>query len=165
MNWNSSNLPIRERIFGALPYLLPLVDMLIAGYERPLLTSLPTLQVVLAPLLTIAAIYAQIVSSIPFGSTILFFVLFFAVARNEKISRYIRFNTMQAILVDIILVLCNLIVPILGKGLPSPFVLETVLNTVFLGMLAIFGYAIFRTSQGEDVELPAISEAVNLQIR
>ncbi len=165
MNWNSSNVPLSDRIGGALPYLLPLVDMLLAGYERPLLESMPWLNVALAPLLSVAVLYSQLVNLIPFGSTILFFVLYFAVARNEKISRYIRFNTMQAILVDIILVLCNLIVPILNKALPSAFVFETLLNTVFLGTLAVVGFATIQASQGQEVELPGISEAVNLQIR
>jgi uncharacterized membrane protein len=165
MNWNSSNLPLSDRIFGALPYLLPLVDMFLAGYERPLLESMPWLQIALAPLLTVAVVYAQFVRFVPFGGTILFFVLFFAVVRNERVSRYIRFNTMQAILIDIILILCNLILPIVGKVIPSAFVLETLLNTVFLGIVAVFCYATIRASQGQDVELPGISEAVDMQVR
>nr|WP_239651420.1 Tic20 family protein [Neosynechococcus sphagnicola] len=103
-----------DRIFGAVPYLLPLMDVLIAGYEKPLLHQFPILEVALVPLMPFLQVYSQLLFNIPFAGMILFFVLYMAVVRNENLSRFVRFNVMQALLLDIILILCNLILPILA---------------------------------------------------
>jgi uncharacterized membrane protein len=50
--------------------------------------------------------------SLPFASLIIFFALYLGVVRNENISHFIRFNAMQAILLDIVLMLCGLVLPI-----------------------------------------------------
>ena len=91
--------------------------------------------------------------------------LFFAVVRNENISRFIRFNVLQAILLDLILMVCNLVLPIVSQALHLALLTETLFNTVFLGVLATFIYGVFKTSRGQYAEIPTISDAVNMQIR
>ncbi|NES77890.1 MULTISPECIES: Tic20 family protein [Okeania] len=157
MNWRGST-TVQDRIFASLPYLLPLLDGLV--YGRYLFQQFPPIQIIpvlLSPLL-------QIYRGIPFFGLIVFFALFLLVVRNENISHFIRFNTMQAILLDIILILCGLILQILGASLGG-FILETLSNMIFIGILASFIYAVVQSVMGRYAEIPTISEAVYMQVR
>ncbi|NEN90141.1 MAG: hypothetical protein F6K48_14975 [Okeania sp. SIO3H1] len=157
MTWRGST-TVQDRIFASLPYLLPLLDGLV--YGRYLFQQFPPIQIIpvlLAPLL-------QIYRGIPFFGLIVFFALFLLVVRNENISHFIRFNTMQAILLDIILILCGLILRILAGSLGG-FILETLSNMIFIGILASFIYAVVQSVMGRYAEIPTISEAVYMQVR
>jgi Chloroplast import apparatus Tic20-like len=165
VNLNGSNIPVSDRVFGALPYLLPLFDLFLYGFEEPLLKQFQFLQVIFLPLLPAIQVYAQLVNTIPFGGMLLFLLLYLGVARNERISRFIRLNVMQAILVDIILVICSLILPILNRGLSLQFLTETLDNTLFFGMLGLFGYAVVQSLRGLKADVPGITEAADVQIR
>lgn len=164
MSWDEST-PWSERVFGALPYLLPLMDAIIYGDGQYILRQFPIVSIGLVPIMPVLQIYAQFIRFIPFAGLILFMGLFFAVVRNENISRFIRFNVLQAILLDLVLMVCNLVLPIVGQGIQLELLTETLFNTVFLGTLATFVYGVFKSSQGQYAEIPAISDAVNMQIR
>ena len=158
MTWRGST-TVKDRIFAALPYLLPLLYALPFGVF--LLRQFPVLNIILVPLSPL--IFIQ--STIPFAGLILFFVLFLAVVRNERIAHFIRFNTMQAILLDILLVLCSFAMSILGRGLGANFFIETLSNVIFLGTLAACGYGIVQSLLGRYAEIPTLSEAVYAQVR
>jgi hypothetical protein len=158
MAWRGTT-TVSNRIFACLPYLLPLVSSLQFG--RFLLQQVPILQLILIPLTPVLYIY----SSIPFAGLIIFFLLFLLVVRNEKIPHFIRFNTMQAILLDILLILCSLLLDILLRGLGTNLVTETLLNIIFLGTLAACGYSIVQSVLGRYAEIPTLSEAVYAQVR
>ncbi|WP_299491935.1 Tic20 family protein [Acaryochloris sp. IP29b_bin.137] len=165
MSWNEST-PWSDRVLGALPYLLPLMDAIVYGDGQYIMRQFPTITSIgLLPIIPFVQIYAQFIRLIPFAGLILFMGLFFAVVRNDNISRFIRFNVLQAILLDLVLMVCNLVLPILGQGLQVELIIETLFNTVFLGILATFAYSVLKTSQGQYAEIPAISDAVNMQIR
>lgn len=127
MTWRGST-TVSDRIFASLPYLLPLVDGLMFG--RFLFQQFPVLQLLLIPLAPLMQIY-----SLPFASLVIFFALYLGVVRNENISHFIRFNAMQAILLDIVLMLCGLVLPLLARGVQIAFIAETLYNMVFLGVL------------------------------
>lgn len=158
MTWRGST-TVKDRIFAALPYMLPLLYALPFGVF--LLRQFPVLNIILVPLSPL--IFIQ--STIPFAGLILFFVLFLAVVRNERIAHFIRFNTMQAILLDILLVLCSFAMRILAGGLGANFFLETLSNVIFLGTLAACGYGIVQSLLGRYAEIPTLSEAVYAQVR
>jgi len=159
MTWRS-NTTVPERIFACLPYLLPLIEGLAFG--QYLFREFPIFQVILLPLLPILQIY----SGIPFAGLIVFFALFFLVVRNERIAHFIRFNTMQAILLDIIVILCSLILSVLGPALQnSSFILETLFNMIFLGLMAAVIYSVAQSLLGRYAEIPTLSEAVHMQVR
>ena len=100
MSWRGST-TVSDRIFASLPYLLPLIEGITFG--KDLFKQFPVLKKDIFPwLIKLADIY----ESIPFAGIIVFLALFVLVVRNEKISHFIRFNTMQAILLDIVLLLC-----------------------------------------------------------
>jgi hypothetical protein len=158
MTFRSSTTP-KDRAFACLPYLLPIIEVLpFSGY---LTDVFPALKFLFVPLLPLIFIYA----SIPLAGLIIFFVLFLAVVRNPNISHFIRFNTMQAILIDIALTLFSLLFrsilfPVLGPSL----ITQTLANTAFIGVLAACGYSIFQTIRGLYAEIPAISEATYSQV-
>ncbi|MDJ1183171.1 Tic20 family protein [Roseofilum casamattae] len=159
MTWRGTT-TVADRIFACLPYLLPLLYGLPFGIS--LMQQFPILALLLIPLAPLMQIY----SSIPFAGLIIFFALFMLVVRNTNINHFIRFNTMQAILIDIVLVLCSLVMnyllqPVLRGGLA----LETLNNTIFLGVLVAVGYAIAQSIMGRYAEIPTISEAAYTQVR
>ena len=158
MTWRGST-TVPDRIFASLPYLLPLIDGLAFG-DKYLFKQFPVLELFFLPLAPLLQIY-----SLPFASLIIFFALYLGVVRNENISHFIRFNAMQAILLDIVLMLCGLVLPLLARGVQIAFIAETLYNMVFLGVLAAFVYAVAQSALGRYAEIPPLSDAVYMQVR
>ena len=99
------------------------------------------------------------------GGFVLFFGLYLGVVVNPKISRFIRFNVLQAILIGILLSLCGLLLqyvllPILGGG---P-VTQVLMNTIFFGTWAVGIYGIIMSALGKYTEIPQLSETAQMQI-
>ncbi|WP_445244520.1 Tic20 family protein [Microcoleus sp. OTE_8_concoct_300] len=157
MTWRGST-TVPDRIFASLPYLLPLIDGL--SFGRFLFAQFPVLQLFFVPLAPLLQIY-----SLPLASLIIFFALYLGVVRNENISHFIRFNAMQAILLDIVLILCRLVLPIFSNGLQVAFITETLYNMVFLGAFSAFVYAVVQSLLGRYAEIPPLSDAVYMQVR
>lgn len=158
MNGRDS-IPALERFYGSILYLLPLLDGIVFGAF--LFKQFPPLQLLLLPLFPLLQVY----NSFPFAGLIIFFALLFGVVRNQNISHFIRFNTMQAVLLDILLILCRLVLQVLESTIPIPLAIETFYNTVFLGIIAAVAYAVVQSVRGLYAEIPAISDAVNMQVR
>ena len=156
MNWRSST-DWKDKLFASLVYLFPLYYSLQFGGF--LFKQFPILQLITIPLAPLI-----LINQIPFGGLILFFVLFAAVVRNSRISHFIRFNTMQAILIDILLILISLVARILLGGLGASLLTETIYNAIFLGTLVACGYGILQSSTGKYAEIPAISQAAYSQV-
>ncbi|MES1022578.1 Tic20 family protein [Gloeocapsa sp. BRSZ] len=164
MAWRGST-TVWDRIFASLAYLLPLVDvvglLLRVGIQNTIFGEFPALRVILVPLLPLVQIYF----GIPFVGLIIFFVLFLLVVRNERVSHFIRFNTMQAILITIALFLCSILVQILAPIPGATFAIATIVNTIFLGVFIAAAYAVIQSLLGRYAEIPAISDAVYMQVR
>jgi uncharacterized membrane protein len=95
-----------------------------------------------------------------------FFLLFLLVVRNERIPHFIRFNTMQAILIDILVILCQVVAAyVLKPVIQIDFILQTLFTTVFLGVVATISYSIFQSVRGNYAEIPTLSDAVHMQVR
>lgn len=157
MTWRGSTTPL-DRFFACLPYLLPLLVSLRFGI--PFFTQFPVLQPLLIPFLPLLPLTGGILG------LVIFFALFMLVVRNENINHFIRFNTMQAILLDIILVLCGIVTdlvlqPVLGGGL----FLETLYNVIFLGTVIAVIYSVIQSALGRYAEIPTLSDAVHMQVR
>jgi uncharacterized membrane protein len=159
MAWRGTT-TVSNRIFACLPYMLPLYSSL--GFGDRLFTQFPVLRLIEIPLTPLLILYGILGS---FAGLIVFFLLFLLVVRNEKIPHFIRFNTMQAILLDILLILCSLLLDILLRGLGTNLVTDTLLNIIFLGTLAACGYSIVQSVLGRYAEIPTLSEAVYAQVR
>ena len=160
MTWRGSA-DVKDRIFASLPYLVPLFYSQQFGIF--LLNQFPILNIIFIPVIPVAIVYRSIGG---FAGLIIFFVLFLAVVRNERISHFIRFNTMQSILLGIALslvgiVLNTVLLPIIGRG----FLAETLYNVVFLGTIAACGYSMVQSWLGRYAEIPGISQSVYNQVR
>lgn len=157
MSWRGS-IDGKDRFFGAVVYLLPFIGALPFG--RFFLEQFPQAGLIYLPFTPIINIYY----GIPFASLIIFFALFLAVVRNYKISHFIRFNTMQAILIDILLSLFGLILSYLLRPLGVGLFTETVSNLAFLGTLVAVFYSVIQSARGVYPEIPTISEAAYSQV-
>lgn len=157
MAWRGST-TVKDRIFASLPYLLPLIDAI--PFSRFIIADFPILGLIYVPLQPLLLLY-----SIPFAALIIFFVLYLAVVRNERINHFIRFNAMQSILIGILLALIGIAFQILAPALGTNILTETLFNIVFLGTLVASFYSIIQSLIGRYAELPGISEASYLQVR
>ncbi|MGD1903654.1 MAG: Tic20 family protein [Geitlerinemataceae cyanobacterium] len=156
----NDNMPWSERIGAAAFYLIPLIESL--DFAAFIFRDVPALQLLFVPLVPVIQIY----EAIPLGRLIVFFGIFFGVVRNDRFSDFIRFNAMQALLVSIILSISGFLLSLLGPSVGSiPLLFETIINTLFLGVLAIAIYSMVQSVRGERAEIPAISEAADLQSR
>jgi Chloroplast import apparatus Tic20-like len=159
MSWRGST-TIQDRVFASLPYLLPLTSSI--GFSGAVLQNFPVLWNILAPLiLPVLIVY----STVPLGSLIIFFVLFFLVVRNEKVSHLIRFNTMQALLIDVLIYLFRLISSFFGGLGSSNLIMTALASLVFLGVLGIVIFSIVQSMRGLYAEIPNLSEAAYAQVR
>ncbi len=150
--------PIWQRLLAALAYLLPLSDAIPFG--KGLLLQFPLLQVLALPALPVITLQ----QAIPFGGLVLFLALFLLVVRNSKVPYLIRFNVLQAILLDIVLVLLTLAFDTLLGPLGGSFAVRTLENTIFLGTLVLVLFALVQSLRGKEAEIPTVSEAVRMQL-
>ncbi|MUG95909.1 hypothetical protein F7734_27580 [Scytonema sp. UIC 10036] len=158
MAWRGST-TVSDRLFACLPYLLPLIAALVFGMS--LFREFPALAVLFLPLQPVLAIYGILG---PYSELIIFFLLFFLVVRNERIAHFIRFNTMQALLLDIVAYLCGILLRLVA--LPGvAFAAQTLSTTIFLGIVAAVVYSVVQSLMGRYAEIPAISDAVYMQVR
>ena len=151
-------IPSWQRLLALLTYLLPWSDGLPFG--RSLTSLFPVLQWLSLPALPLVLIE----QAIPFGGFILFLVLFLGVVRNQRVPYFIRFNALQAILLDIILIVLSLAFNLLLAPLGGNFAVRTLANTVFLGMLVLVLFWIIQCLRGKEADIPSLSEAVRMQL-
>ena len=154
-------IPVWQRVVAPLVYLLPWSDAIPFG--GPLFQQYPWMQWFTLPVLPLALLER----SVPFGlgGLLLFFVLFLAVVRNPNVPYFLRFNTLQALLTDIVIVLLSfafgiLLQPIAGGSL----LLGTLSSTIVVAVLAILLFALVECWRGREPDLPGISQAVRMQL-
>ncbi len=159
---NGSAAPL-DRAFSALAYVMPLASALDAGnyffsfLDEQAPPVLDVLNLILLPLRPLI----QLNNSI-FG-LVIFIVLFVFVIRNTSISRFIRFNVLQAILVSFMISITLLVMDVL-RLTGGNIVGETLSNVLFLGGMAIVVYSVAQSVLGRYAEIPTISDAVNMQM-
>jgi len=146
------------RVFAATIYVIPWIDSLTLG--REIFHSFPSSIV----LYFLPAPFVSIYYVNTFMPLIIFFLCFLAIVKNTKISHFVRFNTMQAIMMDIVVMLFN----ILRAYFPAEFrwsILLVIFDKFsFLACMATVLYAVFFTLRGFYADIPFISEAVYIQV-
>ncbi len=156
-------IPVWQRLLGILLYLIPWSDALPFG--KAMFEHLPP---VLFQLLLLPAVPLMILQGvIPFGlgSLLLFLGLVLAVVRNPKIPYFLRFNTLQALVLSILLsVLGFAFFGILGGSLGGSLIFRSLSSTVLIAALAIFIFALVECLRGREPDLPGISQAVRMQL-
>ena len=107
-------------------------------------------------LLLITSPIAIIEESLPFGSFLLFIILFAGLVRNPNVPYFVRYNACQALLIDIALIIISYLLrifPIVELG-----------SIIFIFTLCIFIYSISQCIYGVEPEIPLISKSVRMQI-
>ena len=152
-----ADIPLWQRPLAVLAYLLPWSAALPFG--QSLDNLFPALQWLVLPALPVL----MLERGVPFGGFMLFLVLFLAVVRNPQVPYFLRFNVLQAILLDIVLVVVSLAFQLLRIG-SLGFAGRTLANTVFLGMLVLLLFALVQCLRGKEADIPTLSEAVRMQL-
>ena len=141
---------IIQRLTSVLFYTLPLKASVPFGYY--LFYKFSFLKVLLY--LTIPVEIIE--ESLPFGSLLLFLILYAGVVRNPNIPYFVRYNACQALLLDIALIIISYLLSILP--------LVAIGSIVFIFTLSIFIFSIFNCINGVEPEIPFISKSVRMQI-
>jgi uncharacterized membrane protein len=84
--------------------------------------------------------------------------------RNPQVPYFLRFNVLQAILLDIVLVVLSLAFNIVLAPLGGNFAVRTLANSVFLGVLLLVVFAVVQCVRGKEADIPSLSEAVRMQL-
>ena len=159
--WNDKDggdMNMSDRIKGCIPYMLPLIDGDMFGkylYQR--VPPLGTLDhIFLAPLV-------ESFQKIPFLGLILFLVLSLGTARNYSMSRNLRFNAQQAIMIDIFLILPSIfkdgmVDPETGSLIISQSIVEPFYTTVYYTYMAMVIYSVSSNLRGiKPSQIPYLS--------
>ena len=139
-----------QRLSSVFLYTLPLKASIPFGYY--LFYKYSFLKILLFLTFPIAIIE----KSLPFGSFLLFIILFAGLVRNPNVPYFVRYNACQALLIDIALIIISYLLrifPIVELGL-----------IVFIFTLCIFIYSISQCIYGVEPEIPLISKSVRMQI-
>jgi hypothetical protein len=150
----------QDRLLATLPYLVPLLDSLTFGFyffrRVPLAGA-----IILAPLYPVYQIYR----GVPFLAFGVFLILYLLVVRNMNIPRFIRFNTYQALVLDIALIFPQLLSGVnLGSAIPAQ-VVEILSTSVFYATSLAIGYSAISNVKGElPDQIPGVSDSVRDQI-
>jgi uncharacterized membrane protein len=153
-----------DRLYASLPYLLPIASVVAFG-NISLFRQIPVLATIFEPALILDRILSTSIIDFISIRLVVWFSIFFFVVRSYKVSQFIRFNAIQALLLDIIVILVGVIVSLIGQLSFLFFVLEILLNATFIGINAAALYCMFQCARGEYAEIPVISEAARYQVR
>ena len=154
-------IPLWQRLLAPLVYLLPWSDAIPFGLGLDGVFN----QVPLLRLLIVPAIPFMQLQRVPAGGLLLFFVLFLAVVRNPNVPYFLRFNTLQALLTDIVLIVLSLAFRILLQPVAGgSLLMGTLSSTIVIAVLAILVFALVECLRGREPDLPGISQAVRMQL-
>lgn len=152
MAWRGGS-TVQDRLLSCLPYLLPFIE--VQNFAQ-----LPLLRSLYIPFIPLIQLYY----GIPFASLIIFFVLYLLVVRNEKIQHFIRFHTLQALLLSIFAYLCQAVLELIGivqrgASIPEPLFQSVMFTLIFLAVVGASIYSIVQAVRGLYTEIPLISQA------
>jgi len=158
LHWGSDEeITGEDRFKSCIPYVLPLLDGDSFGYY--IYQRIPPLRFVddifIAPLV-------HILDSLPFFSLLLFLILSIG-SRNANLSRAVRFNAQQAVLIDIALIFPALISETFrGQDVPR-YVAEPASNFVYYAYMAAIVYCVSSNLSGKKPnQIPWISDVAEM---
>ncbi|MBW4595582.1 MAG: hypothetical protein KME46_22420 [Brasilonema angustatum HA4187-MV1] len=152
MAWRGGS-TVQDRLLSCLPYLLPFIE--VSNFAQ-----LPLLRSLYIPFIPLIQLYY----GIPFASLIIFFALYLLVVRNEKIQHFVRFHTLQALLLSIFAYLCGAVLELIGivqqgASISVPLFQSVMFTLIFLAVVGASIYSIVQAVRGLYAEIPLISQA------
>ena len=157
-----------DRLYASLPYLLPIAAAV--GFGAFLFLQFPPLFYVFFPVFKLNQILAFPIIDFISIRLVAWICVFIFVVRSYKVNHFIRFNAMQALLLDVIVALVGAAAQILEVALGQlaffPFVLQILASVTFLGITAAFIYSVFQCVLGKYADkIPLISDIAYMQVR
>ncbi|KAL1552196.1 Protein TIC 20-II, chloroplastic [Salvia divinorum] len=152
--------PATDRLISAASYFIPFFNGL--QYGRFLFAKYPVLAAPFEPLIPLLSLY----HSVPYASFVTFFGLYLGVVRNPSFSRYARFNALQALVLDVLLVLPVLLQRIFSPGRTGLGLKLTAwaYSGLFLFVVACFVYGLVSSVLGKTPYLPIVAQAASRQL-
>lgn len=152
--------PVPDRLISSAAYFFPLFNGL--QYGSFLFQQYPRL---LGPALNPILPFFNLYRSIPYASYVAFLALYVGIVRNPGLSKYVRFNTMQAVVLDVLLVVPLLIQRIFNPGRSGVGFNLTVIgyNFLFCFVVFCFVYSLVHTVLGKTPYLPFVADAAGRQ--
>ncbi|KAL8215695.1 hypothetical protein R6Q57_022532 [Mikania cordata] len=148
-----------DRLISALCYFYPFFDGI--QYGKHIITQFSFIQKLIQPLVPAIRVF----KSFPFNGTLVFLTLYFGVVRNPNFSRYVRFNAMQAVVLDVLLIFPDLLER--GSDLKDGVGFDLIMSldsTVFLFMLVCLIYGSSCCCLGMVPRLPIVADAADRQV-
>ncbi|KAK4487922.1 hypothetical protein RD792_003660 [Penstemon davidsonii] len=152
--------PAVDRLISAASYFLPLFNGL--HYGRFLFTKYPIVALPFEPLIPLLSLY----HSVPYASFITFFGFYLGIVKNPNLSRYVRFNALQALVLDVLLVVPVLLQKIISPG-RSGIVMKLTgwaHSGLFVFVVGCFLYGLVSSVLGKTPYLPLVAEAAGRQL-
>ena len=146
------------RLLGVLLYMIPWSASL--NFGNHLYIKYPFIQIIQIPAIPIILIER----SIPFGSLFLFLAIFFGLVRNNKVSYFLRFNGLQSLLINIGIIIISFIFEIFFSLFENTLIIRTFSSTLLISLFSIFTYCVWSCIQGNEPDLPGISNATKMQL-
>ena len=155
-----------DRAIAALSYLLPLLDGL--KYSKFLLMQFPLFGLALLPIKPAVDLWY----GLGFLQIAVFFGLYLGVVQNQEMKYFTRYNAQQAVLLDILLIVPDVLAR-LASGLGGDDALLTggpgleiqvlMYNTVFLYVYLSSVVGVGASALGKNVKLPLVGDAAESQ--
>ena len=146
------------RLLGVLLYMIPWSDSLTFGNH--LYIKYPFIQIIQIPAIPIILIER----SIPFGSLLLFLVVFIGLVRNSKVSYFLRFNALQSLLINIGIIIASFIFEIIFSPFANSLIIRTLSSSLLISIFLMIIYSVWSCTQGNEPNLPGISQAAKMQL-
>ncbi len=146
------------KILGVILYMIPWADSLTFGNH--LYMKYPFTQIIQIPAIPIILIER----SIPFGNLLLFLAIFIGLVRNNKISYFLRFNALQSLLINIGIIIVSFIFQIIFSSFSNTLIIRTFSSTLLISLFSVILYCVWSCTQGNEPNLPGISQATKMQL-
>jgi uncharacterized membrane protein len=99
-----------------------------------------------------------------FMPLVVFFFIFLAIIKNQRLHHFVRFNAMQAMMLDIMVMLPAVANSYIPGEIYWTVIGDLIVATQFLTMFACLSWAICATMCGRYADLPIVSDAVYMQV-
>ena len=149
---------LEAKILGVLLYMIPWADSLTFGNH--LFIKYPFTQIIQIPAIPIILIER----SLPFGNLLLFIVIFIGLVRNNKISYFLRFNALQSLLINIGIIIVSYFFEIIFNPFSNSLIIRTFSSTLLISLFSVIVYCAWSCIQGNEPNLPWISQATKMQL-
>lgn len=146
------------KVLAAFMYMIPWIDAV--GLGREIYHKFP----VLLYLYYLTGPFVGIYYSSQFAPLVVFFLMFLAVVKNNKLSHFVRFNCMQAIMLDIVVMLFTILHSYFPAELRWSWVLSVFDCYAWVMSMSTVLYCVYFTLRGLYADIPYVSEAVYIQV-